>query len=93
MTLTLDRFGRILLPKRIRDRLGLRPGSALVAEIQERGDGAPALELRPEAAESPLRYVNGLLVHTGRVSEDVDVVEFIRQQRDERARKHAGLGQ
>jgi len=93
MTLTLDRFGRILIPKRIRDRLGLRPGAALVAEIHEQGDGAPALQLRPQESESPLQYVNGLLVHTGRVSDDVDVVDFIRQQRDERARKHAGLDQ
>lgn len=29
MKLTLDKFGRVVIPKSIRDRLGLRPGTTL----------------------------------------------------------------
>ena len=37
MTLKIDRAGRVILPKPVRDRLGLRAGSDL--EIQETPEG------------------------------------------------------
>lgn len=42
MQITVDAAGRVVIPKQIRDRLGLGPGSAL--ELDEWGDH---LELRP----------------------------------------------
>jgi AbrB family looped-hinge helix DNA binding protein len=46
MRTTIDRLGRVVVPKPLRDRLGLRGGEAL--EVEER-DGV--LELRPAATE------------------------------------------
>ena len=34
MRVTLDRAGRIVVPKRLRDRLGLQPGTQLDAEVE-----------------------------------------------------------
>jgi AbrB family looped-hinge helix DNA binding protein len=48
-TLVVSERGQVTLPKRLRDRLAIRPGSALIAEER---DGA--LVLRP-AAVTPLR--------------------------------------
>lgn len=46
MKITIDRLGRVVVPKPIRDKLGLRGGEAL--EVEER-DGV--IELRPAATE------------------------------------------
>lgn len=92
MTVTVDKSGRVLIPKAIRDRLGITPGTPLTVGVHDAGDGAPTLELRPEATDDALTYVNGVLVHVGRLPPDFDTVEFIRQQRDERSRKLSGLG-
>ncbi len=60
-------------------------------DVRDEGDGLPALELRPEVAEPALRYEGKVLVHTGRLAEDVDPVALIRQQREERDRSLMGL--
>ena len=91
MTVTIDKFGRVLIPKPLRDRLGLRPGTPLELGVRDVGDGAPALELRPGAGQSALVREGPLLVHQGRLAEaDLDVAEILRRQREERARRHAG---
>ena len=46
MTVTIDKFGRVLIPKPLRDQLGLQPGAELSLDVHAGGDGAPALELR-----------------------------------------------
>ncbi|HLE99199.1 MAG TPA: AbrB/MazE/SpoVT family DNA-binding domain-containing protein [Gaiellaceae bacterium] len=46
MKTTIDRLGRVVVPKPIRDRLGLRGGETI--EVEER-DGV--VELRPAPAE------------------------------------------
>jgi AbrB family looped-hinge helix DNA binding protein len=46
MKTTIDRLGRVVVPKPLRDRLGLRGGETL--ELEER-DGV--IELRPAAAD------------------------------------------
>ena len=57
----MDRAGRILLPKPMRERLGFRAGTDLVAE--ERSEGVLIKALSGEPA---LVVVDGLLVHQGR---------------------------
>lgn len=64
---TVDRFGRVLIPKRFRDRLGLAPGSELRIRIE--GD---ALVLAPRSLEASLVEENGLLVHTGEPTGDLE---------------------
>ena len=95
MTVTIDKFGRVLIPKPVRDRLGLTAGAELALDVHTAGDGAPALELRavPDAddPEGGLVRVNGRLVHNGRATGDLDTSQILRDIYDERARRHAGL--
>jgi AbrB family looped-hinge helix DNA binding protein len=59
-TITMDKAGRLLLPKALRDRFRLRPGSQL--EILVRGDH---FELRPLELTPALVKVDGWWVHQG----------------------------
>jgi AbrB family looped-hinge helix DNA binding protein len=60
MTVQIDQAGRVVLPKRLRERFRLRGGDTLAIEV--RGD---AIELRPTRAAGELKCVNGVLVFTG----------------------------
>lgn len=82
MVTKLDRFGRIVIPKQLRDNLGLGPGSILelVADGQR-------IVLRPVASEAHLRVKNGVLVFTGLAVGDPSWA--VRSQRDERMRSVA----
>ena len=92
MTVTLDKFGRVLIPKPLRDRLGLAPGAELSLDVATGGDGAPALELRAVPDEPLLVREGGLLVYTGELDPSAhDIVAFIKGQRDARTRRLAGL--
>ena len=44
MTMSIDKAGRIVVPKPLRDRLGMTPGTELVVEAD--GDGLVAAERR-----------------------------------------------
>ncbi|PSR00125.1 MAG: AbrB family transcriptional regulator [Bacteroidetes bacterium SW_11_64_17] len=94
MEVTIDDYGRIVIPKSIRDRFGLESGSSLALEIAEVGEGVESITLRPKGQEPPLRRKGNLLVHTGRLTdEEFDVVEQLRSQREERAQRHAGVSE
>ncbi|HEY0513450.1 MAG TPA: AbrB/MazE/SpoVT family DNA-binding domain-containing protein [Thermoanaerobaculia bacterium] len=83
MEATLDKFGRIVIPKQVRDDLGLFPGSVL--RIEERNE---EIVLKPVAETSPLVLKDGVLVFTGEVEGDFEAL--LRRNRDERSRKLAG---
>jgi len=74
--LEIDRFGRVLIPKKLRDALHLQPGEQLTVELE---DGV--LHLRPVAR--PVRTVE----HRGRLILDApgtltgDPVEEMRESR------------
>ena len=96
MTTTVDKFGRVLIPKPLRDRLGLTPGTELTLDVHEGDDGAPALELRAvEDANDPdsgLIRVGGRLVHKGKLDPAAqDIAAFIKTQREARNLRLAGL--
>jgi AbrB family looped-hinge helix DNA binding protein len=55
MRATIDKAGRLVIPKQLRDHLGLRPG-----EVEVTADGA-ALRVEPLASDS-LDERDGLLV-------------------------------
>ena len=74
---TVDSFGRVVIPKAVRSRLGLGPGSVLdVAGDEE------SIVLRPVREEAPLRVVGGVLVYGGEAEEDLgSAVERHRRER------------
>lgn len=91
MEVTIDEYGRIVIPKPIRDRLGLEAGSSLELDVVSDND-VNSIQLTPKGQAPPLQRKGPLLVHTGRLTdESFDVVEQIRGKRQERARQHAGL--
>ncbi|MBZ5530342.1 MAG: AbrB/MazE/SpoVT family DNA-binding domain-containing protein [Acidobacteriia bacterium] len=83
MKLTLDKSGRIVLPKPMRDELHLEPGDAL--EIENSGE---ELILRPIGGQAHLRKKHGVWVYRAGEPLTAAVVEKtvqqVRRQRDAR---------
>ena len=82
MKTTLDRFGRVVVPKNIRDRLGLRPGTEI--EIDEKGT---EVVLKPVEHEPSLTMKRGILVYSGTATGDIRGA--VRAHREERLRRVA----
>ena len=82
MITTIDRAGRIVIPKSLRERFNLVAGTEL--EIEAGGD---RLQLRRVDAEPALVRKKGILVHRGGGRTDLDVGAFIRAERDSRSRR------
>ena len=77
MKTTLDRFGRVVVPKDIRDRLGLRPGTEI--EIDEKGN---EVVLKPVEHEPSLMVKEGILVYSGTATGDLKgAVKALREER------------
>lgn len=92
MEVTVDKFGRIVIPKSVRDLLGLKAGTELHLEVTEHEAGERTIALRPTQEKPLLIDEEGLLVYTGTLQvENVDVVEHLRAAREERARRQARL--
>jgi AbrB family looped-hinge helix DNA binding protein len=86
MTLKMDKAGRVILPKPVRDRLGLHGGSDL--EIQETPEG---IVLKPADRRPSLVKKGSFFVHTGEISPGYDILKAIDEDREERMRKAWGL--
>lgn len=69
MEVTLDSVGRIVVPKPLREALGLRPGSTV--DISRYGSG---LHLVPTGRTARLVEESGALVATGETPIDDDTV-------------------
>lgn len=90
MTVTMDRAGRIVIPKEIRDRAGLAAGSPLTIR-----ENSGRVEIEPEHLETELvRTKSGLLVvkplretPPATVESVRQSIEQLRRERDERNRK------
>jgi AbrB family looped-hinge helix DNA binding protein len=85
MQATLDKFGRIVIPKRVRDDLHLEPGSVL--KVVGRGED---ILLTPvsEDSEAALEWKGGVLVFTGEALEDL--TKAVERGREERLARLAG---
>ena len=77
METTIDRFGRVVIPKQMREDLGLRPGAALRLEEDREG-----ILLRPLRDEPPVVDRQGVLVFRGRAT--ADLAQAVQAQRAER---------
>jgi AbrB family looped-hinge helix DNA binding protein len=86
MRLKLDKLGRVVLPKPLRARYGLRPGTEL--EITE---SAGEFALRPAKSGPNLVEVGGILVHQGVPQGDLDIVKAIGEDREERIQHLGGM--
>jgi len=82
MTITIDRAGRIVVPKSLRERFNLVAGTEL--EIEVHGE---CLQLRRVGAEPALVRKKGILVHRGGARVNLDVAAFIRAERESRSRR------
>ncbi len=77
MEAVIDKFGRIVIPKRLRDDLGLKPGSVIKIEANRN-----ELLLKPVQEEYPLEYKDGVLLFTGQSSGNIeDEIYKIREER------------
>ena len=85
MTLTIDGAGRVVIPKPVRDKLGLRAGSTL--EMLETPEG---VTLKPANQESSLVRKGNFLVFTGELPAGFDIVKAIEEEREARDRKILG---
>ena len=86
MTLKIDKAGRVILPKPIRDRLGMLPGGQI--EIEETQGG---LLLTAPSQKPALVKMGSFLVHTGAIPPGYDILNALNDDRNERARKSWGL--
>ena len=86
MTLTMDKAGRVILPKPLRDRLGLRAGSNL--DVVETADG---IRLKPVEAESSMVKKDGMWVFTGTLPPGFDILRAVDDDREARIREIGGF--
>ncbi len=86
MNVKIDKAGRIVVPKAMRERLGLRPDSEL--EIVEQPGG---VLLRIVDEGPAMTRVNGHWVHRGRPLPGADltrIVDGVREERIQSSLKH-----
>jgi AbrB family looped-hinge helix DNA binding protein len=86
MKLKIDKAGRVILPKPVRDRLGLHAGSAV--EVEETPEG---VMLKPAPVRPSLVRREGLWVYTGEMPSGFDPVRAVKDEREDLMRKLAGL--
>lgn len=87
-TITIDRAGRVVIPKLVRDELGLDAGDLL--QIDSNGE---SLTLRPVRTKSPLSKEHGIWVyHGGGKLSVTETSNLIRETREKRDRKNLGVG-
>ena len=77
METTLDRFGRIVIPKKIREGFNLKAGTSIRIEESEQ-----AIILKPAHGEPNLHVKDGVLVFAGTPLEDIS--DALAKHREER---------
>ena len=88
MRTSLDRFGRIVIPRRVREDLDLEPGA--VFEVEERDE---AILLQPLREAPDIKMKEGVLVFCGETGEDLLIaVRRAREERLQHLKRRAGGG-
>lgn len=78
-TVRIDKSGRIVVPKPLRERFGLKPDSEL--EVLEQEDG---MLLRPVEQRPSMIKIDGLWVHQGVAQPDANWDRVVQDAREER---------
>src|SRR5215471_8168031 len=86
INLKIDKAGRIVLPKQIRERFRLRPGSNL--ELDECPEG---LVLRPVDQRPSMIQKDGFWVHLGKAPRGFDWDRLVDEDRDQRIKDITSL--
>ena len=88
ITVTLDKAGRVVIPKNLRDELHLEAGDTL--ELESQGE---RVMLRPLRTTSPLRKERGVWVfRSGKKLSAADTDKALRDIRQQRDRHNRGDG-
>jgi AbrB family looped-hinge helix DNA binding protein len=82
MMVTIDRLGRIVVPKSVRERYHLTPGTELELNVDVNG-----FHLKPARDQPTLIRKNGILVHHGTDTIDIDITSYIDADRNRRAKE------
>jgi len=80
MKTTMDRAGRIVIPKAVRDSLHMTAGTVL--ELEAIGN---ELRIRNPSSEPSFVRKHGFLIHHGSTVTDLDIQAFIDESREEKA--------
>jgi len=80
MVTTLDKFGRVIIPKKFRERLGISSDTSL--NISEDGK---RIVIEPIQQKEPLVDKDGILVFTGKLDKNKN--DFIQNDRNKRMKK------
>lgn len=80
MQASIDKFGRIVIPKSVRDHLGLKTGSILEVEESNHDIILKAIEHAPQ-----IKMKEGVAVFMAKAIDDMDSV--IQDEREERLKK------
>lgn len=83
MNVNIDKFGRVIIPKNLRDELALEEGSPLTVEVIE-----GSVVLKPDR-RSPLREKHGVLVFCG--EPEAKITRSVETDRLRRIRKAGKL--
>jgi len=87
-SVTLDKAGRVVIPKTLRDELNLEPGDKL--ELESEGE---RVTLRPMRATTPLRKERGVWVfRTGGKLLAADTERVLREGRERRDSENRRTG-
>jgi AbrB family looped-hinge helix DNA binding protein len=88
-TVTIDKAGRLVIPKEIREELRLAPGDTLAVATE--GD---SMILRPLHASAPLQKERGVWVFRGINPLSLDEANrMVRDSRDQRDRRNLAASQ
>jgi AbrB family looped-hinge helix DNA binding protein len=83
MEATIDRFGRIVIPKKIRDDFNLKPGSQIHFEEAEK-----TIVMKPVYNEPNLIEKDGVLVFSGTSAGNIE--KALSEHREERMKPFGG---
>lgn len=78
---SLDKAGRVVLPKALRDKMRLGPGDDLLIESE-----GERITLRPVRPQATLKKEYGVWVYQGEPS-DESIPDLIEREREKRARE------